>query len=183
MVKIRLSRTGAKGQPYYRVVVVDSRRKRDGAVLEVIGHYNPRTEPSEFDLKKDRYNYWNGVGAQTTEPVLVLMGKVEPKRHQPKNKPETEATQLPITPPAEETVNAPEEGPEASPELAEAVNASESLSPDVPPEVIAETVENTTGVTGEFPVQEADLPQSQEEPVDLAEVEQEEDSSDEVKKA
>src|SRR2546429_913071 len=117
MVKIRLSRIGAKGQPYYRVVVVDSRRKRDTKVIETIGHYNPRTEPSSFDIKKDRLEHWRGVGAQLTEPVLVLLGEVEPKKHQPKNvKEEAAPAAAPATPISSETPTAeePTKDPEES---------------------------------------------------------------------
>ena len=75
MVKIRLSRTGAKNQPSYRIVAVDSRAKRDGKVIEVLGFYNPRTNPQTIKIKKDRLEYWLGVGAQPTATVLKLIKK------------------------------------------------------------------------------------------------------------
>ena len=60
-------------QPYYRVVVVDSRKKRDGKVIEEIGKYHPKEEPSVIDVNSDRAQYWLGVGAQPTEAVEVLL--------------------------------------------------------------------------------------------------------------
>ena len=73
MVKIRLRRVGAKKQPSYRVVVADSRAPRDGRFVEVIGYYNPRTEPETVKIKEDRALHWLNVGAQPTEAVVRLL--------------------------------------------------------------------------------------------------------------
>lgn len=73
MVKIRLRRTGAKKQPSYRVVVADSRTSRDGRFIEIVGHYNPRSEPSLVKISEDRVLYWLSVGAQPTDPVNKLL--------------------------------------------------------------------------------------------------------------
>jgi len=75
MVKIRLRRVGAKKQPSYRVVVADSRSPRDGRFIEVIGFYNPRTEPETVEIKEDRALHWLSVGAQATEAVARLLNK------------------------------------------------------------------------------------------------------------
>lgn len=75
MVKIRLRRVGAKKQPSYRVVVADSRAPRDGRFIEVIGFYNPRTEPETVEVKEDRVLHWLSVGAQPTESVTQLLEK------------------------------------------------------------------------------------------------------------
>ncbi len=72
MIKIRLRRTGAKKQPYYRVVVADARSPRDGRFIETIGHYNPRTDPPTFHMKEDRAIYWLQCGAQPTDAVLRM---------------------------------------------------------------------------------------------------------------
>ena len=72
-VKIRLKRMGKIRAPYYRVVVVDSRKKRDGRVIEEIGKYHPKDEPSLIEVTSERAQYWLGVGAQPTEPVLQLL--------------------------------------------------------------------------------------------------------------
>jgi small subunit ribosomal protein S16 len=76
-VKIRLKRMGKIRAPYYRIVVADSRTKRDGRVIEEIGKYHPTEEPSFIEVKSDRAQYWLGVGAQPSpqvEAILKLTG-------------------------------------------------------------------------------------------------------------
>ncbi len=75
MLRIRLSRTGAKKQPSYRIVVADSEMKRDGRYVERIGYYNPRTEPLEYTINEDRALYWLSVGAQPSDAVRRLLDK------------------------------------------------------------------------------------------------------------
>jgi small subunit ribosomal protein S16 len=75
MLRIRLSRTGKIRQPSYRVVVAEKESKRDGRVIERIGHYNPLPNPVQFDIKEDRALYWLSVGAQPTDAVRVLLQK------------------------------------------------------------------------------------------------------------
>ena len=70
---IRLSRVGARKKPYYRIVVIEKDRARDGRSLEVVGTYNPRTNPATVDLKKDRVDYWTGKGAQLSDRVTKLV--------------------------------------------------------------------------------------------------------------
>ena len=72
-VKIRLKRFGKIRAPYYRVVVADSRTKRDGRVIEEIGKYHPTEEPSLIEVNSERAQYWLSVGAQPTEQVQVLL--------------------------------------------------------------------------------------------------------------
>ncbi|WP_166998277.1 30S ribosomal protein S16 [Paramicrobacterium fandaimingii] len=72
-VKIRLKRFGKIRSPYYRIVVADSRTKRDGRVIEEIGKYHPTEEPSLIQVDSDRAQYWLSVGAQPTEQVLALL--------------------------------------------------------------------------------------------------------------
>ncbi|WP_285105130.1 30S ribosomal protein S16 [Promicromonospora sp. MEB111] len=72
-VKIRLKRLGKIRAPYYRVVIADSRTKRDGRVIEEIGKYHPTEEPSLIEIKSERAQYWLGVGAQPTEQVAALL--------------------------------------------------------------------------------------------------------------
>jgi small subunit ribosomal protein S16 len=76
MVKIRLRRVGAKKQPHYRVVVADSRSPRDGKFIEIIGHYNPRTEPPTVQIDDQRALYWLSVGAQPTAAVHRMLDKL-----------------------------------------------------------------------------------------------------------
>ncbi|NMX03935.1 30S ribosomal protein S16 [Mobiluncus mulieris] len=76
-VRIRLKRIGKIHHPIYRVVVVDSRKKRDGRVIEEVGKYDPNQEPSLIELESERIQYWLGVGAQPSDAVhrfLVLSG-------------------------------------------------------------------------------------------------------------
>lgn len=75
MLKIRLRRMGAKKQPFYRIVVADSRAPRDGAFVEEIGYYNPVTEPAELKVDNDRAKEWMKNGAQPTDTVRGLLKK------------------------------------------------------------------------------------------------------------
>lgn len=75
MVMIRLSRVGARKQPYYRIVVIEKDRARNGRSIEVVGTYNPRTEPASVVLKRDRIDYWKSVGAQPSDIVAKLLEK------------------------------------------------------------------------------------------------------------
>ena len=75
MVMIRLARFGARKQPYYRVVVIEKDRARNGRSVEVVGTYNPRTNPATVDLKRDRIEYWTSKGAQMSETVGKLFAK------------------------------------------------------------------------------------------------------------
>lgn len=76
MVRIRLRRVGGKKQPSYRIVVADSRDPRDGQFIEVIGNYNPRTEPETVSIDEGRALHWLNVGAQPSESVARLLAKV-----------------------------------------------------------------------------------------------------------
>jgi len=75
VLAIRLARVGARKQPYYRVVVIDKERARNGRFVEVVGTYNPRTNPTSIDLKQDRIQYWISKGAQPSERVERLIAK------------------------------------------------------------------------------------------------------------
>ena len=77
MVKIRLRRLGAKKNPFYRVVVADSRFARDGRFIEEIGTYDPTTEPSTIKIDADKAKQWLPNGAQPTDTVRVLLKKAE----------------------------------------------------------------------------------------------------------
>ena len=90
-VKIRLKRLGKVRVPQYRIVVVDSRKKRDGKVIEEIGKYHPKEEPSFIEVVSDRAQYWLGVGAQPTEAVEALL-KITGDWQTFKGEPGTEGT-------------------------------------------------------------------------------------------
>ena len=74
-VKLRLKRMGAKKKPYYRIVVSDSRTKRDGICIEEIGTYDPLNESKKVTIKEDRVLYWLGTGAQPTDTVRSLLSQ------------------------------------------------------------------------------------------------------------
>jgi small subunit ribosomal protein S16 len=73
LVKIRLTRKGAKKKPFYRVIVADSRKRRDGPFLEIIGTYDPLKDPSEIKIDTERAKYWLGCGAQPSSTVKKLL--------------------------------------------------------------------------------------------------------------
>jgi len=73
LVKIRLTRKGAKKRPFYRVIVADSRERRDGPFLEIIGTYDPLKNPSEVKINTERASYWLGCGAQPTSIARKLL--------------------------------------------------------------------------------------------------------------
>jgi small subunit ribosomal protein S16 len=98
MVRIRLRRVGLHGQPSYRVIVADKESPRDGRFLEIVGFYNPRTEPGTLEFKEDRIFEWMNKGAQPSESVVKLfnmIGLMERyarfKAGEPKENLETEA--------------------------------------------------------------------------------------------
>lgn len=76
MLMIRLARFGARKQPYYRIVVIEKDRARNGRSIEIVGTYNPRTNPATVDVKRDRIDYWISKGAQFSERVQKLVSKL-----------------------------------------------------------------------------------------------------------
>ncbi|MFC1902044.1 30S ribosomal protein S16 [Chloroflexota bacterium] len=75
MLKIRLRRVGAKKQPSYRIVVADVRSPRDGAFVDIVGHYNPLTDPETIVVKEEKALHWLKQGAQPTDTTARLLGK------------------------------------------------------------------------------------------------------------
>ena len=142
MVKIRLRRVGAKKKPQYRLVVADARSPRDGAFIEIIGHYNPLTDPETVVIAEDRARHWLERGAQPTDTAARLLAKVgiieESKAR--KEKMEADITAKPkaskkkakagVTKKSEASKKEPEtsitEGPKTSKEESEASTTEES---------------------------------------------------------
>jgi small subunit ribosomal protein S16 len=83
VLMIRLARVGARKQPHYRVVVIEKDRARNGRSVEVVGTYNPRTNPASVELKRDRIDYWTGKGAQLSERVGKLLAKAQAAEQEP----------------------------------------------------------------------------------------------------
>ena len=73
MVTIRMRRHGAKKSPFYRLVVIDSHSPRDGRALEVVGHYDPKTQPETLRVERERIDHWVGQGAQLSDTVRSLL--------------------------------------------------------------------------------------------------------------
>ena len=121
MVRIRLRRTGKRGQPSYRVVVADSEAPRDGRFIENIGFYNPRTDPPTIEIKEDRARYWLSKGAQPSEPAERLLRKVGilPTLYA------DEATATPVVNEEPEAEAEPEAAPEVEVEVQEEAQVEE----------------------------------------------------------
>jgi small subunit ribosomal protein S16 len=171
MVKIRLRRTGAKKKPTYRVVVAESRTPRDGRFIEIIGHYNPRTEPVTFNIHEDRVLHWLSAGAQPTDPVRRLLDNagtldrfarlkagedldkllVEAQASREKNQQMVETAPVdekksPVQPEIEEeAVEVAEESAETPPAEVETVEESA----EAPEEVVVEPEEDAAAETDE----------------------------------
>ncbi len=94
---IRLARFGARKQPYYRVVVIEKDRARNGRSVEVVGTYNPRTNPATVDLKRERIEHWTKNGAQLSERVGKLLAMALPLLLQRPRLLETPAAAEPVT--------------------------------------------------------------------------------------
>jgi len=75
LLRIRLTRMGAKKKPFYRVVVTEQRQARDGSFVEIVGHYNPVTNPPAIELNMERVRHWIACGAQPSETVRSLIKK------------------------------------------------------------------------------------------------------------
>jgi small subunit ribosomal protein S16 len=92
-VRIRLARTGKRHQPSYRLVAADSRAKRDGKFIEILGHYNPLANPVQVKYSKERLKYWLSQGAQMSDRVRYLVTGKKRKRTKDKSKQKKEASQ------------------------------------------------------------------------------------------
>jgi len=75
VLMIRLARVGARKQPHYRIVVIEKERARNGRPVEVVGIYNPRTDPASVEVRRERVDYWVSKGAQVSDTVTRLLAK------------------------------------------------------------------------------------------------------------
>lgn len=136
-VKLRLRRTGAKRQPRYRIVAADSRSPRDGRFIEVVGHYNPTSQPHEVVINEELARKWLKVGAQPTETVrdlLVQKGILSPTAEEQQRRAAAAPAQAA---PAAAEAPAPEPTPVAAPEPPSAPAPSAEV-PTSAPEAAAE---------------------------------------------
>lgn len=134
-VKIRLARHGAKKAPFYRVVIADGRARRDGRFIEVVGRYNPRTEPSFLELDVEKIDAWIAKGAQPTEAVekLIAIARGEKAAPEAEAKPSKKAQAKA----AEEAAAAAKAAEEAAAAKAEAEAAAKAAA-EAPAEDAAE---------------------------------------------
>ena len=157
-VKIRLKRLGKTRAPHYRIVVADSRTKRDGRVIEEIGRYVPTQNPSLIEVNSERAQYWLGVGAQPTEQVLVLLkltGDFQAsKGEKAENKVQVkEAKAVFVADAAKKPVLLPKE------EVKKAAPVAEEAAEEAPAEEAAtETVEAADEAAAEAPAAEEAAP-------------------------
>jgi small subunit ribosomal protein S16 len=174
-VKIRLKRLGKIRAPYYRIVVADSKTKRDGRVIEEIGKYHPTENPSFIEINSDRAQYWLGVGAQPTEQVAVLLklsgdwGKFKGDKNakstirvaEPKPVFSIDDKKKPVLKPKAEKVAPKVEAPVEEPAAeAPAAEATEAEVTEAPAEVVVEDAPaeaaTAEAATDEAPAAEGD---------------------------
>jgi small subunit ribosomal protein S16 len=128
MVKIRLMRLGKKKQPYFRVVVADSRSPRDGRIIENIGRYHPRAHPSVIEIDEERAMHWLQNGAQPSDPVKVLLQKTGIwERFSGEAPPPPKPAKQPKPPPAEAAAEPTEEPEAPAEEAASSAEPSEEV--------------------------------------------------------
>ena len=174
MVKIRLMRVGKRKQPYYRVVVADSRSPRDGRIIENIGKYHPRSHPSLIEIDQERALHWLQNGAQPSDPVRVLMEKTG-IWGQFTGKGPTE----PVAPPPEKATPSKKKAAAAAEEAA-AEPAAEEAAPAEPPADEAPAAEAPAEPAAEEPA-EAPAEPAAEEPAEEAPDEPPADQGEESK--
>ncbi len=158
-VKIRLKRLGKIRAPYYRIVVADSRTKRDGRVIEEIGKYHPTEEPSFIEVQSDRAQYWLGVGAQPSpqvEAILKLTGdwgifKGRQERHEHREKTKEAKVEFQADEKKKPVLKPKSEKPAAKAEAPVAESAAEADA--AADQVRAEEADESTTTTLETPEQ------------------------------
>jgi small subunit ribosomal protein S16 len=146
--KIKLMRLGKMRAPYYRIVVADARTKRDGRVIETIGKYHPKQEPSLIEVDAERAAYWLGVGAQPTEPVQKILSKTGDWQ---KFKGEAAPEPLKVAPPKADKRAAFEAAAKESVEAAGAATTPKKRAP----KKAAAAQDESTGETTETAAEEA----------------------------
>lgn len=176
MLKIRLMRIGARQKPFYRVVVIDERSKRNGAYVELLGTYNPLTQPKEIKLNKERVEHWLKQGAQKSDGFLRILGEApqrpprKPKKEKKIEEPAATSQQPAEEKPAEEAQPVTEEANVSEDAKSETAKASGEVEPT--PEVnktskdpgATQTSSESTGETSD--ALQSDEPTSIETPVE-----------------
>jgi small subunit ribosomal protein S16 len=173
LLKIRLARVGKKKQPTYRVVVADARAPRDGKYVEIIGQYNPRTEPTTFVIDEEKARSWMAKGAQPTErmhKLLATVGIMEAPVYpppKPKAEPQAPARPAAAAPAAAPAAAAPAAESEPETPVAEAEEAPAAEAAAEAPAAEAEEAPAAEAVA-ETPAAEADDAPAEEEKTEEA---------------
>ncbi|MDQ1701912.1 MAG: small subunit ribosomal protein [Frankiaceae bacterium] len=156
--KIKLMRLGKMRAPYYRVVVADSRTKRNGRVIETIGKYHPKSDPSFIEVDSERAQYWLGVGAQPTEPVRAILrvtGDWQRFRGEPAPEPMKTAAERPdkkaVFAAAAKAAATEAEAEKPARKSAPAKKAAKTAAAAEAPEAAAEPAETPTETPAETP--------------------------------
>ncbi len=150
-VAIRLTRVGATKRPAYRVIAIDKRRSRDGRALEILGFYDPLTEPATVQLDTAKIQAWIGKGAQPSDMVVRLMRQAEAAASgEPVAKPKRAARAAKPSKKAQAKAAAAAAAPESAPEPPTDAEAQ--------PEAVAEAPAETEAVAGEAPAEETEAP-------------------------
>lgn len=136
-VKIRLMRIGSRGRPFYRVVAVDERNKRTGGYIELLGTYNPLTQPKEIILKQDRIDDWMKKGAQPSDGFLRIIGKA--KQRLPRKPKKAQDEPEPVKP--EESVKSDETPSEQNQEVIEETGNEVTTNEPTSGEAVEEATE------------------------------------------
>jgi small subunit ribosomal protein S16 len=149
-VRIRLTRVGATKRPAYRVIAIDKRRSRDGRALEILGFYDPLTEPATVHLETARIDAWIGNGAQPSETVLKLMRQAEREAASPTPAEKPKRPSRPKAsskPSAKAAAKAPKAEAAAADDGTAGADApaTEAAETDAPPEATEATVEGAAG--------------------------------------
>lgn len=148
--KIRLMRIGAKKRPFYRVVAVDERKKRTGSYIELLGTYNPLTEPKEIKLKKDRIDWWIERGAVPSDGYLRMTKQAPQKPPRPPKKDRTKSQEIKSQPKevklvqAEESISTEELPPKTDEKVEEITEKPVVENSEVAAEVESETKKEGT---------------------------------------
>ncbi len=162
-VKIRLARAGAKKAPFYRVVVADSRSPRDGRFIEILGRYNPRTQPSTVEIDVEKADAWVAKGAVPTETAAKLIAIAKGEKTAPlksagkiskKAAAKVEAAKKEAEKPAKAVVEEPVVEEAAAPEAVEEAVVEEAAAPEAVEEAVVEEAPVEEAAVEEAPAEE-----------------------------
>lgn len=167
MVKLRLKRMGSIDKPFYRIVILDSRKKRDGIYLESIGYYDPKTDPFTLKVDTDRAIHWLGLGAQPSDTVRSLLKKagILQKWHEMKFAAKAEDTDKEEIKEAKKKTAKPKKEKEVEEIIEEPIEAVE-VTAEEPVEILETTIEATVEAEEETVEVAVEAKMQSEEPIE-----------------